>query len=222
MSVLIAPSILNADFANLEREVSRIASAADWVHVDVMDGHFVPNLTIGLPVMEALARVSPLPLDAHLMIEDPTRWAPRYIDAGATSATFHIEASDDPRSTIAAIRGAGGQVGIAYKPGTPFDPEFVPLVDLILIMTVEPGFGGQSFMADMVGKIASARRAISAAGQEIWLQVDGGISDQTIEIAARAGADVFVAGSAVYRSEDPANMVTSLRQQAKHTKVGEA
>lgn len=222
MSVQIFPSILNADFANLEREIDRIAGSADWVHVDVMDGHFVPNLTIGLPVVESLSRVSPLPLDVHLMIEDPTRWAPLYIEAGAQSATFHIEASTNPRETIAAIRGAGGRVGVAFKPGTDLDLDLVPLVDMVLIMTVEPGFGGQGFMADMVGKIAAARSAISACQQEIWLQVDGGISDKTIEIAARAGADVFVAGSAVYRSQDPKAMITSLRGLAEATAEGHA
>lgn len=214
MSVLITPSILNADFANLQREIERIGHAADWVHVDVMDGHFVPNLTIGVPVVESLARISPLPLDIHLMIEDPTRWAPAYIEAGAASATFHIEASSDPRLTIAAIRAAGGRVGVAFKPGTALDESLVPLVDMVLVMTVEPGFGGQSFMTDMVQKIAQARSAISRTGQEIWLQVDGGISEETIEAAARAGADVFVAGSAVYRSEDPHAMVIALRDRA--------
>jgi ribulose-phosphate 3-epimerase len=215
MSVVIAPSILNADFANLQREIDRISSAADWVHVDVMDAHFVPNLTLGLPVVESLARVSALPLDAHLMIEDPTRWAPRYIEAGASSATFHVEASADPRATIAAIRAAGGRVGVAFKPGTALQLDLVPLVDMVLVMTVEPGFGGQAFMVDMMAKVRAARSAISDTGQEIWLQVDGGVSDQTIEIAARAGADVFVAGSAVYRSDDPHAMVMALRGLAE-------
>jgi ribulose-phosphate 3-epimerase len=214
VSIQIAPSILNADFANLEREIGRISKAAQWVHVDVMDGHFVPNLTIGLPVVESLARVSPLPLDAHLMIEDPTRWAPAYIEAGATSATFHIEATDDARATIAAIRGVGGRVGCAFKPGTALDPDIIPLVDMVLIMTVEPGFGGQSFMDAMMAKVSAARSLIGRLDREIWVQVDGGISDQTIEVAAKAGANVFVAGSAVYRAEDPHAMVISLRDQA--------
>lgn len=214
MPVLIAPSILNADFANLQSEVERISDVADWVHVDVMDGHFVPNLTMGLPVVESLAKVSRLPLDVHLMIDAPTRWAPAYIEAGAHSATFHIEASENPRATISAIRSAGGRVGMAFKPGTPLAEDLVPLVDMVLVMTVEPGFGGQAFMTAMVEKIAAARRAIARSGQEIWLQVDGGVSDQTIEIAARAGADVFVAGSAVYRAEDAQAMVSHLRRLA--------
>jgi ribulose-phosphate 3-epimerase len=221
VAIQIAPSILNADFANLEREIARISDAAQWLHVDVMDGHFVPNLTIGLPVVESLARVSPIPLDAHLMIEDPTRWAPLYIEAGATSATFHIEATTDARSTIDAIRGAGGRVGCAFKPGTPLDADIVSLVDMVVIMTVEPGFGGQSFMVDMMAKVSQARTLITGLDREVWIQVDGGISDQTIEMAARAGADVFVAGSAVYRSDDPQAMVRSLRNLATESHSSE-
>lgn len=216
MGIQISPSILNADFSALGREISRIAPSADWVHVDVMDAHFVPNLTMGLPVVESLAKVSPLPLDVHLMIEDPTRWAPAYAEAGASSVTFHVEASDSPRETIAAMRSTGARVGMALKPGTRAQDvvDLVPLVDMVLVMTVEPGFGGQSFMADMLPKVEQIRALISSVGTDIWLQVDGGVSLETIELCARAGADVFVAGSAVYRAEDPAQMVTRLRDRA--------
>lgn len=215
MGIQITPSILNADLANLAGEIARIPSA-DWVHIDVMDGHFVPNLTIGLPVVEALAKSIALPMDCHLMIDNPDRWAPTYVEAGAKSVTFHLEAASNPIQIAKDIRAAGGRVGMAFKPGTPLTPylDLIPIMDMILIMTVEPGFGGQSFMDECLGKIEEARAEISRCGSEIWLQVDGGISLQTIERCARAGADVFVAGSAVYRAEDPDAMVTALRSSA--------
>ncbi|XVX21833.1 ribulose-phosphate 3-epimerase [Actinomycetota bacterium] len=208
----ISPSILSADFANLERELGRIANA-DWAHVDVMDAHFVPNLTLGLPVVEALAKVSPIPLDCHLMIEDPERWAPMYAEAGGQSVTFHIEAARDPRQVARDIRAAGARAGMAVKPGTDFAPyeELLPELDMVLVMTVEPGFGGQSFMADQMPKVAQVREAVRRHGGEIWIQVDGGVSAKTIEQCAEAGADVFVAGSAVYGAEDAAAAVDELR-----------
>jgi ribulose-phosphate 3-epimerase len=213
--VQISPSILSADFANLESELKRISNA-DWAHVDVMDGHFVPNLTLGLPVVEALAKVSPIPLDCHLMIDDPDRWAPMYAEAGGKSVTFHIEAAADPRRLARDLRAAGARAGMAIKPKTEFAPyeELLPELDMVLVMTVEPGFGGQSFMADQMPKVAQVREAVRRHGGEIWVQVDGGVSASTIEQCAEAGADVFVAGSAVYGADDAAAAVDQLRALA--------
>jgi ribulose-phosphate 3-epimerase len=213
--VQISPSILSADFANLERELARVGNA-DWAHVDVMDGHFVPNLTLGLPVVEALARVSPIPLDCHLMIDDPDRWAPMYAEAGGASVTFHVEAVREPRTLARNLRSRGARAGMAIKPGTAFAPyeELLPDIDMVLVMTVEPGFGGQQFMADQMPKVAQVREAVRRHGGDIWVQVDGGVSARTIEQCAEAGADVFVAGSAVYGAEDAAAAVDQLRDLA--------
>jgi len=213
--VQISPSILSADFANLEAELGRIANA-DWAHVDVMDAHFVPNLTLGLPVVEALLKVSPVPIDAHLMIEDPDRWAPGYAEAGCQSVTFHVEAARDPRTLARTLRTAGARASMALKPATDFAPyeELLPDLDMVLVMTVEPGFGGQSFMADQMAKVRQVREAVRRHGGEIWVQVDGGVSAQTIEQCAEAGADVFVAGSAVYGAEDAGDAVEQLRALA--------
>ncbi|MCU1476278.1 MAG: ribulose-phosphate 3-epimerase [Subtercola sp.] len=219
MSVRIDPSILTADFANLQSEIDRIDSA-DLVHVDVMDNHFVPNLTLGLPVVESLQRVSPLPLDLHLMISDADRWAPVYAETGAFSVTFHAEAAADVVATARKLREIGARAGLAVKPGTDIDPylELLPEFDMLLIMTVEPGFGGQSFMADMMPKLRRASAAVQKSGLDVWLQVDGGISESTIEIAAEAGANTFVAGSAVFEAESAAAQIALLRELAdKHT-----
>ncbi len=212
----ISPSILAADFANLQSELEAIATA-DWAHVDVMDNHFVPNLTLGLPVVEALQKVSPIPLDCHLMIDDPDRWAPGYAEAGAGSVTFHVEAAADPVATARAIRSAGARAGFAVKPGTEFGPyeELLAEVDMVLVMTVEPGFGGQSFMADQMPKVRQVREAVRRRGGEIWVQVDGGVSANTIEQCAEAGADVFVAGSAVYGKDSAADAIAELRALAE-------
>ncbi len=211
----ISPSILSADFANLESELAAISNA-DWAHVDVMDNHFVPNLTLGLPIVEALLKVSPIPIDCHLMIEDPDRWAPGYAEAGAQSVTFHIEAAADPVRLARRIRAAGARAAFAVKPGTAFAPyeDLLPEVDMVLVMTVEPGFGGQSFMADQMPKVRQVREAVRRHGGEIWIQVDGGVSAATIEQCASAGADVFVAGSAVYGAESAAAAVDELRALA--------
>ncbi|WP_432573130.1 ribulose-phosphate 3-epimerase [Kineococcus sp. SYSU DK005] len=215
MTIQVNPSILSADFANLQAELERI-STADAAHVDVMDGHFVPNLTLGLPVVEALRKVSPVPLDCHLMIEAPDRWAPAYAEAGAQGVTFHAEAAAAPVRLARELRAAGARAGIALRPATPLEP-YVDLLaefDMLLVMTVEPGFGGQSFLDVTLPKIRRARAAIGASGLDVRLQVDGGVSASTIERAAEAGADVFVAGSAVYGAEDAAAAVAQLRALA--------
>ena len=211
----IAPSILSADFANLETELKRIGNA-EWAHVDVMDAHFVPNLTLGLPVVQSLLKVAPMPLDCHLMIDDPDHWAPKYAEAGAQSVTFHIEAAKDPVKLARALRSAGARASMAIKPGTDFAPyeELLPEIDMVLVMTVEPGFGGQSFMADQMPKVRQVREAARKHGGDIWVQVDGGVSAKTIEQCAEAGADVFVAGSAVYGADDAAAAVDELRELA--------
>jgi ribulose-phosphate 3-epimerase len=215
MAVQITPSVLNADLSRLADEVARISSA-DWVHVDVMDNHFVPNLTLGLPVLESLARASELPIDAHLMIEDPDRWAPAYAEAGAGSVTFHAEAAAAPVRLARELRAKDVRASMALKPATPIEPfaDVLGELDMLLVMTVEPGFGGQKFLDLCLPKIRRARELISAAGLEVWLQVDGGVSPDTIERCAEAGADVFVAGSAVYSADDPDEMVSLLREKA--------
>lgn len=215
----ICPSILSADFANLEAELVAVRNA-DWAHVDVMDNHFVPNLTLGLPVVEALMKVSPIPIDCHLMIEDPDRWAPAYAEAGIQSVTFHVEAADDPRALARTLRTAGARAGMALKPRTPWQPyeDLLPELDMVLVMTVEPGFGGQSFLADQLPKVRAVRESVRRHGGQIWVQVDGGVSGRTIEQCAEAGADVFVAGSAVYGAQDAAHAVDELRELAtRHT-----
>lgn len=212
---LIAPSILSADFARLAEELDRI-SDADWAHVDVMDGHFVPNLTLGVPVVKALAAVSPVPVDCHLMITDVDRWAVDYAEAGAYSVTIHAEASAAPVRTARELRAAGAKAGLALRPGTGFEAyeDLLPEFDMVLVMSVEPGFGGQSFLDVVLPKMRRVRRAVAAADLEVRVQVDGGVSEDTIARCAEAGADVFVAGSAVYGADDASKAIGRLRELA--------
>lgn len=215
MGILIAPSVLNADLSRLAEEIERI-SAADYVHLDVMDNHFVPNMTFGLPVVERIVTATDTPTDVHLMIDDPDTWAPRFASAGAASVTFHAEASAAPVRLAREVRTAGARAAIALRPATPIEPyiDLLAEFDMVLVMTVEPGFGGQSFIDATLPKIRRTRDAISAAVLDTWIQVDGGISRSTIERAAQAGANVFVAGSAVYSAEEPNTEIAALRELA--------
>ena len=212
MGVTISPSILNCDIANLASEIEKIKNA-DYAHVDVMDNHFVPNLSWGLPVVEAVIRQNILPVDAHLMIEDADRWAPTYAEAGCASVTFHAEAAAAPIRLAREIHRQGAKVGMALRPATDITPyiDILPEIDMLLVMTVEPGFGGQSFLESMMAKVRRTRKAISAANLQVSVQVDGGITRETISVAAEAGADVFVAGKA----EDAYAEVAELRRIAQ-------
>ncbi|MEV8215624.1 ribulose-phosphate 3-epimerase [Leifsonia sp. NPDC077715] len=212
--VRINPSILAADFVNMQSELQRI-DTADLVHVDVMDNHFVPNLTFGPQMVGRIQDVSPIPLDVHLMIDDPDHWALGYAELGAYSVTFHAEAAHDPISLARRLRAIGSRAGIALKPGTAVEPylDLLEEFDQVLVMTVEPGFGGQSFMPEMMPKLVALRQAVEARGLDVWLQVDGGVTEETIVTAATAGADTFVAGSSVFRGE-PAERIQALRDAA--------
>jgi ribulose-phosphate 3-epimerase len=212
----IAPSILSADFANLEAELQTISSA-DLIHVDVMDGHFVPNLTIGLPVVARLQQVSKVPLDVHLMIENPESWVGKYAATGASSITFHLEAAKDPSACVAAIKENGAKVGISISPGTPFSEvrDYLTVVDMLLVMTVEPGFGGQGLIDSVVPKIKEAKDFMLSQGLSTSLQVDGGVGTQNIVMLATAGADTFVAGSAVFSASNRNERIDELRAMAE-------
>ena len=212
--IRITPSILNADFSHLNEEIAKISGVSDFIHLDVMDNVFVPNFTFDFDAARDIIKACPIPVDSHLMVAEVDEIAIAYAQAGSASVTFHVEAAKDIRSTARGIRAAGARAAIALKPATSIDAysDFVDEVDMFLIMTVEPGFGGQSFIDTMIPKIAATRKLIG--DRPIWLQVDGGISLETIERAAEAGADTFVAGSAVFRADDPAAMVRSLREKA--------
>jgi ribulose-phosphate 3-epimerase len=214
--IRLCPSILNANRDDLTHEIVRVASDSDLLHLDVMDNIFVPNETFSFSESQAIIESSPIPVDAHLMIFNPDEKAHLYARAGAKSVTFHLEASENPLHTISAIKENGARASIAVKPATPFaqlEP-YLSYLDMVLVMTVEPGFGGQSFMSEMMPKVAQARAHIDAIGSDIWLQVDGGISVDTIMIAAKAGADAFVAGSAVYKAQSPSDMLRELKKLA--------
>jgi len=217
--IRITPSILNADFSHLDAEIAKIASVSDFIHLDVMDNVFVPNFTFDFEAASKIIKECPIPIDSHLMVSDVDQIAIQYAEVGSASVTIHAEATRDISSTLKAIRKLGSRAGLALKPGSQIEDydDFVDDVDMFLIMTVEPGFGGQKFMEPMMEKVKKTRKLIGA--RPIWLQVDGGISLETIEIAVAAGADTFVAGSAVFNAEDPAKMVNALRHQAQSSKL---
>ena len=215
MGIRITPSILNADFSHLDQEIARIAAVSDLLHLDVMDNVFVPNFTFDFDQAVSIIGSSPIPVDSHLMIADVDRLGPAYAHAGSASVTIHAEASSSISSTLRAIKAEGARAGLALKPGSAIEDyaDFVDHVDMFLIMTVEPGFGGQKFMSAMMEKVSKTRSIIG--DRPIWLQVDGGISLETIEIARDAGADTFVAGSAVFNAPEPAEMIVQLRALAE-------
>jgi ribulose-phosphate 3-epimerase len=215
MSARINPSILSADFVNFERDFGTIENC-DLIHVDVMDNNFVPNLTFGLPMVARMQQVAPKPLDIHLMIANVDKWAPGYAETGAFSVTFHAEASENPAQLARALRSIGARAGVAIKPGTDVEPflEILHEFDQLLVMTVEPGFGGQGLIEETLSKVAKARRKIDAEKLDVWLQVDGGIDETNISRVAELGADTFVAGSAVFKAEDRAKQINSLRELA--------
>jgi ribulose-phosphate 3-epimerase len=215
MSVRINPSILSADFVNFQRDFDTIANC-DLIHVDVMDNHFVPNLTFGLPMVARMQQVTPKPLDVHLMIENSDKWAVGYAEAGVYSVTFHAETTSNPVQVARALRAAGARAGLAVKPGTSIDSylELLSEFDQILIMTVEPGFGGQALIESTLQKVSETRRRIDAEKLDVWLQVDGGVDELNIESIAEKGADTFVAGSAVFKAANRAAQIENLRSLA--------
>jgi ribulose-phosphate 3-epimerase len=217
MEIKIAASILNADANNLHDEINNVKDSIDWVHLDVMDNHFVPNLSFGLNVLDSLSKKKIKPIDAHLMIENPDYWAPQFAEAGADSVTFHYEAAQDSHKLIRTIRQMDKRVGLAIKPKTPLSDvkEFMKDIDVLLVMTVEPGFGGQSFMFEMLDKVKEARALINKDNLDLWIQVDGGVGLKSIEEATLAGADFLVVGSAAFSADDPNRAMQNLRELAQ-------
>ena len=216
MDVKIAASILNADPINIESEIENVKESIDWIHFDVMDNHFVPNLSFGKGLLQALSKKRFKPLDAHLMIENPDKWAIEFADAGADSVTFHLEAANDPKKLIKEIKNLKRKVGIAIKPNTSYDEvkELLPELDVLLVMTVEPGFGGQKFMDEMLNKVRLARKDANNKNLNLWIQVDGGVGYDTIEKATQAGADFLVVGSAAFSTANPEKAMKELRNLA--------
>ena len=214
----VSPSILSADFSRLGEEIGRIERAgADWAHLDVMDGHFVPNISVGIPVLKSLKSYASVPLDVHLMISEPLKYIADFAKAGADIITFHVESDSDPVETIKAIREAGCKPSISVKPGTPAEAIFpyLELVDMVLIMTVEPGFGGQSFMADMMPKARAIRDEITKRGLDVMVEVDGGISEKNAALCAENGIDVLVSGSTIFGAPDATAMISQIRSEAE-------
>jgi ribulose-phosphate 3-epimerase len=218
MKKLIAPSILSADFSRFAEEIKAVEKAgADWIHIDVMDGHFVPNITVGPLIVEAVSRVTPLPLDVHLMIENPDQYLDAFIEAGSHLLTVHVEASRHLQRTLSYIRERGCKAGVSLNPATPLSnlDYVLPDVDMVLIMSVNPGFGGQKFIPQTLGKIRELRRIVENYGQGIILEVDGGVTIENIGELAGIGVDVFVSGSSIFGTQNYAETISSMRNQIK-------
>lgn len=215
--IKISPSILSSDYGKLDKELKRMQDCgADMLHIDVMDGHFVPNITLGAPIVKCIRKSSTLPFDVHLMISDPYKYIPDFVKAGSDIITFHIESDSDTEKTIDLITASGKKAGLSVKPNTPVEEVF-PYLDklsMVLVMTVEPGFGGQSFMEDVMPKIRALKAEIKKRGLDIDIQVDGGINSETISIAAKAGANVFVSGNAIFSSADPEATIRDFKMKA--------
>ncbi len=219
--LILAPSILSADFARLADEIAEVESSVQWLHVDVMDGHYVPNLTIGPDVVRHLRKASSLPFDTHLMITDPRRYAPLFISAGSDSVTFHPEVDDDPQDLIDRLHELGARVGVSIKPAQPLSmvEELLPSIDLLLVMTVEPGFGGQAFMPEVLPKVTEAAAWRDEHGGAFRIEVDGGITVDTVGAAVAAGADTFVAGSAVFGADDRGAAASAILDAARRSRA---
>lgn len=215
--IKISPSILSSDYGNLSSELKRMeACGADMLHIDVMDGHFVPNITLGAPIVKCIRKSSTLPFDVHLMISDPYKYIPDFVNAGSDIITFHAEADSDIEKTIDLILASGKKAGLSVKPKTPVEAVY-PYLDklsMVLVMTVEPGFGGQSFMENMMPKVSAVRSEIDRKGLDVDIQVDGGINKDTISIAAKAGANVFVSGNAIFSSDDAEKTIADFKARA--------